>query len=68
MIYPTLLDRYEDRGDVFDVAQYVWGDGEKPSGVRYGSQAGLSATDLYQLYMSLWRETTCAAFLKCVRS
>lgn len=50
MIYPTLLDRYEDRGDVFDVAQYVWGDGEKPSGVRYGSQAGLSATDLYQLY------------------
>lgn len=35
VMYPTLLDRYADRGDVFDVAKYIWGDGEKPSAVRY---------------------------------
>ena len=35
VMYPTLLDRYADRGDVFDVAEYIWGDGENQSAVRY---------------------------------
>lgn len=35
VMYPTLLDRYADRGDVFDVARYIWGNGNKTSAVRY---------------------------------
>lgn len=35
VMYPTLFDRYAARGDVFEVARYIWGNVEKPGAVRY---------------------------------
>ena len=35
VMYPTLLDRYRDRGDIFEIARVIWGEGEKPNESRY---------------------------------
>lgn len=34
VMYPTLLDRYADRGDLFDIARFIWEDAEKQKSIR----------------------------------